>query len=59
MPKTPAFAGLVDRSLEDLVLREVLAADVDEDAVGLDRVRGDEAALDAAGAARAPSPRGP
>ena len=46
LPKMPACAGLVDCGLEDLVLREVLAADVDEDAVGLDCVRGDEAALE-------------
>ena len=38
--------SLVDGGLEDLVLREVLAADVDEDAIGLDRVRGDEAAFE-------------
>ncbi len=37
---------LVDGRLEDLVLGEVLAADVDEDAVGFDRVRRDEAAFD-------------
>ncbi len=40
------LAGLVDCGLEDLVLREVLAADVDEDAGGLDCMGGDEAALE-------------
>ena len=37
---------LVDRGLQHLVLRRVLAADVDEDVARLDRVRGDQAALD-------------
>ena len=40
------LARLLDRGGEDLVLRQVLAADVDEDVGRLDRVRGDEAALD-------------
>ena len=49
----PGGARLVDaRACEDLVLGQVLAADVDEDVLRLDRVRGDQAALDAAGAGR-------
>ncbi len=40
------LASLVDGRLQDLVLRQVLAANVDEDVFGLDRMGGDEAALD-------------
>ena len=42
----PGRLRLVDRRLHDLVLGQVLAADVDEDVLRLDRVRGDQAALD-------------
>src|SRR6185436_6951432 len=41
-------ARLVERGAEDLELVQVLAADVDEDVGGADRVRRDEAALDQA-----------
>ena len=37
---------LLERVAQDLELVQVLAADVDEDAIALDRVRGDQAALD-------------
>ena len=40
------LARLVERGAHDLELVQVLAADVDEDALRLDAVRGDEAALD-------------
>ena len=40
------LARLVDGRLQDLVLGQVLAADVDEDVLRLDRVRGDQAALE-------------
>ena len=39
-------ARLVERALQGLVLREVLAADVDVDLLRLDRVRRDQAALE-------------
>jgi hypothetical protein len=39
-------ARIVDGTCQDLVLREILAADVDEDGSRLDRMRRDQAALD-------------
>src|SRR2546421_624012 len=44
----PGGAGgrLAERCAQDVVLLRVLAADVDEDVLRLDRVRGDQAALD-------------
>ena len=42
----PASRACVERALQGLVLREVLAADVDVDLLRLDRVRRDQAALD-------------
>ena len=46
LAQDPRLARLLDGGREDLVLREVLAPDVDEDVGGLDRMRGDEAALE-------------
>jgi len=48
VPEDPCLARFLDRAGEDLVLREVLAADVDEDVARFDRVCRDEAALDQA-----------
>ena len=45
-PNRPAARASSTAAGEDLVLRQVLAADVDEDVRRLDRVRGDQAALD-------------
>jgi hypothetical protein len=42
----PGGARVFDRALQHLVLGQVLAADVDEDALREDRVRGDQTALD-------------
>ncbi len=46
VPENPGLAGLGDGTVEDLEFVQVLAPDVDEDVLALDRVRGDEAALE-------------
>ena len=46
LPHVAGLARLLERGDDDLVLRQVFAADVDEGEVGADRVCGDDDALD-------------